>query len=558
MNSCPSKLPLENFYWRVKKHPNKIYFTQPTGNGKVKEYTWAEVEKEAKVLAAYIRSLNLSEKSHIAILSKNCAFWIITDLAIWMSGNISIPLYPTLNKDSVQQILEHSQSKLLFVGKLDDWQQMKPGIPANVPMIATPLSPEDSSLTKWQQIKDQYKSIEDSPVYNAEELATIIYTSGSTGTPKGAMVNFGSMGICSEEIKKFCNSTENDRILSYLPMAHVMERWIVETHSFYCGFHVYFAESLNTFVKDLQRATPTVFVSVPRLWLKFQQGVSAKMPEKKLNLLLKLPIINTIIKNKILTKLGLQAVRIAATGSAPIPPSLLTWYKDLGLELLEGYGMTENFAYSHISVPGRTRIGYVGNTFAGVKHRINEEGEIQVKSPGNIMGYFNNDELSKKLFTEDGYLRTGDRGEIDSQDRLRITGRTKELFKTSKGKYVAPAPIENKILATNLVELACVSGSGRYSPYALLLLSESIKDKLSSQELSQADLSQQIEKARTNINKSLDHHEQLLFMVVVKDQWSTENNLLTPTMKVKRANVELLYGPHENDWYQGQESLIWE
>jgi long-chain acyl-CoA synthetase len=558
MERCESNLPLESFYWRVKRHPEKIYFTQPLGNGEIKEYTWSDVEQEAKTLAAYIKSLNYPAKSHIALLSKNCAFWMITDLAIWMSGNISIPLYPTLNKDSVKQILEHSNSKLLFVGKLDGWKQMKPGVPSNIPMVATPLSQEDSELSRWEDMKKDFSPINDSPTFKGEELATIIYTSGSTGHPKGAKLNFGAIGFCSNEIQKFCNTNENDRILSYLPMAHVMERWIVETHSFNCGMQIFFAESIDTFVKDLQRATPTVFVSVPRLWLKFQQGVSAKMPEQKLNFLLKLPIISGIIKKKILTKLGLQHVRIAATGSAPIPSTLINWYQNLGLELLEGYGMTENFAYSHISVPGKTRIGYVGNTFAGVEHRITEEGEIQVKSPGNIMGYYNNEELSLELFTEDGFVRTGDRGEIDSEGRLKITGRTKELFKTSKGKYVAPAPIENKILATNLAELACVSGSGRPCPYALLLLSENIKGKLANNELNQTELTVLINAARTAINKDLDHHEQLQFMVVTKEPWTTENNLLTPTMKVKRANIEKTYGPKEDGWYNEKQTLIWE
>ena len=251
-------------------------------------------------------------------------------------------------------------------------------------------------------------------------------------------------------------------------------------------------------------------------------------------------------------------MRFAGTGSAPIPPQLIEWYKSLGLELLEGYGMSENFAYSHISMPGKTRVGYVGNVYPGVEHRISEQGEILVKSPGNTMGYYKADELTKDLFTEDGFVKTGDRGEIDDQGRLKITGRVKELFKTSKGKYVAPAPIENKLLASNLAEQACVSGSGHPQPYALIVLPEDLRDKLSKNEIDKNEITSRLSETFDSLNGSLDQHEKLQFMVVVKEPWAIENGFLTPTMKVKRARVEEVYTPLSENWYGQKDSLIWE
>lgn len=558
MSQSNGRLILEQVYWREQTHPNKNYFVQPIGNGEVKNYSWADVVREAKTMATYLKSLNYPEKSNIALISKNCASWIIADLAIWMAGHVSVPLYPTLNAETVRQILEHSEAKLLFVGKLDTWQEMKGGVPEGLPMIATPLSPKNHGLPTWEGVTKGLKPIEGNPTRDADELATIVYTSGSTGQPKGVMLSFYALSESSSRVVDLLMTTDTDRMISYLPLAHVFERLVVETHSIYSGIEIFFAESLDTFIQDLQRAKPTLFVSVPRLWLKFQQGVIAKMPQEKLNKLLKIPILNKIIKKKILTKLGLQHVRFAGTGSAPTPPPLISWYNDLGLELLEGYGMSENFAYSHISRPGQSKVGYVGNAMPGVEHRISDQGEILVKSSGNTMGYYKAPELTKELFTEDGFVQTGDRGEIDSEGRLRITGRVKELFKTSKGKYVAPAPIENKILATNLAEQTCVSGSGQPSPYALIVLPEETRAKLDKNQIDKDTIASELTSSLKTINSQLDHHEQLQFMVIAKDAWTIENGFLTPTMKVKRGIVEDNFTPKAEGWYETKQQLIWE
>ena len=549
-------LPTEYAYKWEKEIPDSIWMTQPIGDGQVVTYTWAEAMDQARRMASYLKSLNLPPGSNIAQISKNCAHFVLTDLAIWMAGHCSVALYPTLNANTVEWILKHSESKLLFVGKLDDWDEVKNGIPADLQCISFPLAPPNDYPT-WDSLVADQQPIAGDPQRSNDETAIIVYTSGSTGRPKGVVHEFGGLADAVAGGGELFELTKHDRMLSYLPLAHVFERAVVEQGSLRSGMQLFFAESLATFVDDIKRARPTVFVSVPRLWLKFQQGVHAKLPPARLNRLLRIPIVSEFIKKKVLGNLGLDHVKIAASGSAPIPPELIQWYNNLGLELLEGYGMSEDFAYSHFSRMGAGKPGYVGTPAPGVDVKISEEGEIQVKSPGNMAGYYKEPEMTAACYTSDGYFKTGDRGERDAQGRLKITGRTKELFKTSKGKYVAPAPIENIINNDSHVESSCVSGSGQPQPFALISLSEQLRPQLSS-----PDVRQQIEAELSNlleeVNKRVEHHEQLQFLTVVKEPWLIENGYLTPTMKIKRSKLEDSYGPKVEGWYATGQRVVWE
>ena len=550
-------LLLQRAYANAKNYADRTYMTQPIGGGQVDVFSWARTFDEAKRMAAHLRSLDLPAGSKIAILSKNCAHFILADLAIWMAGHVSVAIYPTLDAETVQYVLEHSESKLIFVGKLDIYDEMAPGIPADLPRVCFPLAPKHAEGTPWKAILDSNEPIADEPTRDADDLAILVYTSGSTGWPKGVMHTFRTMSIATVGVHKTLDIGPGDRMLSYLPLAHVMERWIVETSSLVAGFKVFFAESLDTFVTDLQRASPTMFVSVPRLWLKFQLGVFKKMPAKKLSRLLKIPLINNVIRKKVLGGLGLAECRFAGTGSAPLPAEVIEWYQNLGLELLEAYGMTENFAYSHLSVPGKARAGYVGNTQLWVEHRISEEGEILVKSPASMIGYYKQEELTAASFTEDGFLKTGDRGELDAQGRLKITGRVKELFKTSKGKYVAPAPIENLINNDGKLELSCVFGSGRVKACAVINLAEDLRDQVSDPKV-RAEVEAGLAELLKRTNEELVPHERLAFLAVAKEPWTIANGCLTPTMKIKRAKIEERYSPSLDEWYAANKPVLWQ
>jgi long-subunit acyl-CoA synthetase (AMP-forming) len=296
---------------------------------------------------------------------------------------------------------------------------------------------------------------------------------------------------------------------------------------------------------------------VPRLWLKFYQGVLKKMPQPKLTRLLRIPIVSGIVKRKILTGLGLDACRLAASGSAPIPPSLIDWYRALGLDLLEGYGMSENFCVSHVNRIGASRSGYVGQPLPGVECKLSPEGEVLVKSPGMMKGYYRQPEDTAAAFTADGFLRTGDRGEIDDAGRLKITGRVKELFKTSKGKYVAPVPIENLLNADPLLEQSCVSGANQPQPFALVLLNEDVRARLAAGG-ARGDVEGALGRLRDAVNAQLDPHEHLLALVVVKEPWTIDNGLITPSLKIRRGAIEDRYEPSVDGWYRSRNRVIWE
>jgi long-chain acyl-CoA synthetase len=346
-------------------------------------------------------------------------------------------------------------------------------------------------------------------------------------------------------------------MLSYLPLSHVAERTLVEHGQLATGMHVFFAESLDTFTSDLQRARPTVFFSVPRLWVKFQQGISAKMPPKKLNTLLSIPILGGIVRKKILTALGLQECTFAAGGAAPMPPDLLRWYNKLGLDLVEVYGMTENCGLSHATLPGKQRPGTVGLPYNGVQSRLDPaSGEIQVKAPCLMLGYYKQPDTTAETMTADGWLKTGDKGALDGEGNLKITGRVKDLFKTSKGKYVAPAPIEDKLVMHNAVEACCVTGANLGQPLALLMLNPDAAKKAATAE-GKAELETSLAEHLATINQSLDPHEQLDCIVVTTDAWTVDNDLITPTFKVKRNKIEDRWSANYDKWVGSRKKVIW-
>lgn len=547
-------------HW-AKTTPDAIYMTQPLPDGQVLELSWRECADQSLRMAAHLASLGLPPGSSIGLLGRNSAHWILADLAIWLAGHVSVPLYPTLNGESAAYILEHADVKVLLLGKLDGiadgWKDISTALPADLPLIGLPLSPR-KDVPQWDDIIARTAPLATPHLPQPEALATVIYTSGSTGRPKGVMHSFGTMVSVAGSLRDTYHVSNQERMLSYLPLAHVAERAVLETSSLYFGFKVFFSQGLETFQQDLQRAQPTIFFSVPRLWTKFYLGVNEKLPLKKQKVLFRIPLLSGAVKGKILKQLGLDKVRIALTGSAPLPPTIMQWYRELGLDLLDVYGMTENFGYSHGSRSGEVRPGYVGHCNTGVTCRIAADGEVQVKSPGQMMGYFKNPEKTAEDMTEDGFLKTGDRGEVDAQGRLRITGRVKELFKTSKGKYVAPVPIEQKLNRHPKVEVICVTGPGQPQPFALLMLSLEAQAELQQQRLDREGLAGEFNSLLAEVNATLEDHERLDYLVVVKDQWTMENGYLTPTMKIKRNIIEDRYLAHADTWVERRQKVIWE
>ena len=549
------KTMVENFYHWEASTPNNIYLSQPIGDEYI-NFSFKETGNQARRMAAALKAMNLPAKSHIGIVSKNCAHWIISDLAITMAGHISVPFYPTLVAEQLNQVLVHSECKVLFVGKLDSWNTMKNGVPASVKCISYPSFYEGcpaKEMYEWSSVIKAHEPLKENIKPEREDIATIIYTSGTTGVPKGVMLTFGAtIDAITYTQKEVRLEIENARFFSYLPLCHIAERNIVESASMATGGRVYFADTLESFSKNLQTAMPTHFLAVPRIWTKFQQGVLSKMPQSRLNLLLKIPFVKAVIKSKVQKGLGLADAKVILTGAAPMPSSLLDWYKKLGITIREAYGMSENLGAHSIMPADAVKSGTVGKPYEKVITRIDPEtGEIQMKSPWNTQGYYKETILTEGLY-KDGYLCTGDMGEIDSEGYLKITGRVKDMFKSAKGEYIVPAPIENMLAVNPILDQVCVVGAGLPNPIALIVLSDIGKN------MDRQLVIESLETTLKRVNPNFKTYEALSKVVVVKYMWSVENNMLTPTMKIKRNVVEKHYHVKIEQWAELDEAVVFE
>ncbi len=543
--------PLQQFLKWEKETPNSIMFRQPF-SGEWRNWSYQQAGDEIRKIASGLKALNLSPRSNIALLSKNCAQWIMADLAIMMAGHVSVPLYATLTAPSIKQILEHSEAKAIFIGKLDKYSEQKDGIPQGVLKIGMELYGIQESVS-IEKMTATEKPLTEIATWDRDEVLTIMYTSGTTGKPKGVMHSAGNFdaivqtGIIDLELPM------HPRLFSYLPISHIAERAGIEMIGIYRGATFSFAESLETFPKNLADTQPNLFFAVPRIWAKFREKISEKLPPKKLNTLLSIPVINNIIRKSIKKKLGLAEATHIYSGAAPISVELLEWFDKIGVTIYQAIGMTEDCICSHFNRKGANRFGTVGKPLTGVQVKIADDGEFRLKCAGMMKGYYKEPELSAASFDEDGYFKTGDKGEYSTDGYLSIIGRVKDQFKTDKGKYVSPAPIEMLLLANADIEQACVVGMGIPQPIALVVLSAAGKAK------SKDELIASLSTSLAEVNPGLESYEKLEKMVVMQNDWTVENGLITPTLKVKRNEVEKIHLPRYPAWYQAQPGVVvWE
>lgn len=541
--------PLEAFDHWVNANANYTFLRQPI-NRVFKEYTYGQANDEIRRMANALHGLGLKPGDHVALLSKNCAHWMMADLAIMMAGCISVPIYPTLGAESINEILIHSESKACIIGKLDDYSKQKGGIP-DIIKIGVELYGIDEDKG-WDQLIAAYEPIQMAHQQTADELMTIMYTSGTTGTPKGVMHTVGSFAQLINTAIDVFELPQRPRYFSYLPMTHIAERAGIEMSSIYRGSTVSFPESLETFAEDLSSVQPETFFGVPRIWQKFQEKILEKMPQKKLDRLLGLPLLGGIIKKKIQKKLGLASSKISYSGAAPIAISLQEWYRKLGIEIHQAYGMTEDCILSHFNLPGHNKFGTVGRPLPGVTGKLSEEDEILIKSNCLMKGYYKNPEKTAEMFTEDGFLRTGDIGEYDHDGYLKITGRLKDQFKTDKGKYISPAPLELAMSKNNDIEQVCIVGTGIPQPIALIIPSEAGRSK------SKEEFDDSIWNTISALNPSLEPYEKVAKGVVMQEDWTVDNGLMTPTLKVKRNRIEAIHMPMYPEWFEKEENIVYE
>ncbi|MBB3838970.1 long-chain acyl-CoA synthetase [Runella defluvii] len=544
---------VDNLYHWEKERPHQVYLRQPFGDS-FRDYTWKEVGDQVRRVSAYLRSLNLPPQSNIGLVSKNCAEWIIADLAIMVAGHVSVPFYATLTADQLQQVLTHSGCSVLFVGKLDDWSGMKKGVSSAIKCISFPTYNPDAEHIQWNDILANHAPISDNPTPQPDDLFSIIYTSGTTGNPKGVMVTHRAVSEAVGRTKDILRyDVPNPRFFSYLPLCHIAERNIIEATSLGTGGTVYFAESLDTFAKNLAAASPAHFLAVPRIWTKFQLGILAKMPQKKLDMLLKIPVLSGIVKKKIRKGLGLNEAQLVLTGAAPMPISLIRWFRRLGITIQEAYGMTENLGAVCMMPHDNPKDGSVGKIYPGMEVVIAEgTGEILTRSPWNMLGYYREPSLTADTIDSEGWIHTGDVGEVDEDGYLKITGRVKEMYKTSKGEYVAPSQIEFGFADNKMIEQICVVGQNLPQPIALVVLSEM------AQKFDKDTINQSLNSTLSDLNPRLKTYERVQKIVIIKGTWTVDNNMLTPTMKTKRNVIEKNYAPMMEPWYETKESIIWE
>ena len=554
------KSSIELFCEREKNTPNAPFLRQPFGD-RWEVYTWGEAGQMVRKFAAALQSMGLKENAHVGLVSKNCREWIIADLAISMAGYVSVPFFATLTGDQINQVLDLGDVDLLITGKIEKpvWADMKNGISKDMPVISMFTYNNHATIegaTDWQALMDKHEPMQDVKFPGVQDLWTIIFTSGTTGTPKGVMLTHASQAELLESTKeenilKF-DMNGNNRFMSFLPLNHIAERVVIEGACLSYGGVLSFAESLDTFAANLSSTQPTIFFAVPRIWKKFQLGVLKNMPQKKLNLFLRIPILKNIVKKKIQGALGLSESRMNISGAAAISQDLKDWFMAIGIPVSEGYGMTENAAACTFLDAYDNKPGSVGKGQPGVELKIVEDtGEVCMRAAYVMEGYYKSPEKTAEVI-QDGWLHTGDQGRIDEDGYLYLTGRVKDTFKTAKGKYIVPSPIEFKFSGNQDIEQLCLVGLGMPQPLLIIVPSEIGMAK------SQDELKASLEASLSEANGKLASYKKISTVIVAKNAFSVENGMLTPTLKVKRPQVNNRYLSLLEGWHDLPEKVVFE
>ena len=547
------------FYKWEKELKDKPFLRQPFGD-KWEVYTWGEVGQMARKLASGLKSLGLKERAHIGLISKNCREWIIADLAIMIAGYVSVPFFPSLKGKELAYVMDFGDVDALFVGKIETWDEIKNDLPKEMPLISFPTYKGFSNITKghqWFDFINKFEPLMEPNVPKLSDLWTIIFTSGTTGNPKGVMLSYlanDMTKVITEDSNplKINFSGDND-FISFLPLNHIAERVVVEHTCFRFGGTISFVESLETFSKNLQDVQPHVFFAAPRVWTKFQLGILSKFSQKKLDTFLKIPIISGIIKGKLKKALGLSRARATVSGAAPMQVTQIEWFRKIEVYITNGYGMTENCAIC-TQVDGRDfgKMASVGKPQSRVEVKIdNSNGEILMRGPFLMDGYYKRKELTDETL-RGGWLHTGDKGFIDEDNYLHITGRVVDSFKTSKGKYIEPLTLEYYFGDIKELEEVCVAGLGMSQPLCLTQLSDI------GREMSKEDLTNMLTEKFNEINSCLENYKKMSTLIIVKDKWTEENNAIGPTLKIKRGTIDKMYSSNYESWEEDKRNVIWE
>ncbi len=544
------------FYKWEQETPDAPFLRQPFGN-RWEVLTYKQAGEQIRRIASKLKQF--PKGTHIGLISKNCQHWVMADLAISMAGHVSVPLFPTLTANQLRDVLTKGDVKYLFVGKLDEWATRSVGVPEHVKIIRFPHYPGNAEVEAewdWDTLLETFEPLEGNPSPKLEDTWTILFTSGTTGSPKGVVHDHASTAhLAQNELTH--DDTETGkmrpaRFFSFLPLNHVAERTAVELMCILRGGSVSFVESQDTFVQNLKDTRPTLFFAVPRIWTKLQSGIFEKISAQRLSFLLQIPVLAQLIKSRIIKNLGLDNAQAIFSAAAPLPESLKRWYRKLGIDIRDVYGMTETNGPVTIMPSMHDRLDAVGIPMGNAKVRVEPDtNEIHLYAPWNMKGYYKDPDLTHQVLKE-GWVRTGDQGEITPEGMVRIIGRVNDPFKSSKGKFIIPNLIEMEFGDNELLDQVCVVGRGLPQPLLLCTLSEV------GQSVSKSELEERLTKTVEQVNQTLANYQRLNKAIVVQGEWTVDNEVLTPTLKVKRRVIADRYSSRYEEWDSATAMVLWE
>ena len=496
------------------------------------DYSWAEARRQVKAVAAALED-RFGHGKNMIMLSRNRPHWFMADLAVICSGNVTVSMFTTLPPATAEYIAEFTEAQVIFVGESPNWEAVRPVLPANITIVALPGVEIEGEHLTWDQLLAEGADRDITYQCAARDMMSLVFTSGTTGLPKGVIQTHESNLV---PIRRFIDAfglRDQPRYFSYLPLSHIAERQIVEYSSLFCCGEVNFNESLEHVLRDLQRTRPHMFFGPPRIWEQFQQAVVGKFGgQDALDSALARDAAGT--GKLVLDTIGLGEVEFCLAAAAPIPPPLIQWWDSLGLQLMDGFGQTEAMGLIASSHDNR-RIGSVGKPVGEVEYKITEEGELAVRANGCTPGYYKQPEKTAELI-RDGWLHTGDKARVDEDGFIYITGRVKDYFKTIQGKFVAPPPIEGMFANNRFIEQQCLLGRGFSKTVMTAVLTEAAKSE------STETVDAAIRDTVAAINEEIEAHARIGAVIISSDLWSIENEVLTPTLKIRRDKVEELFG----------------
>ena len=522
----PDTLPDLVSLW-AEKSPEKVWLRDLHKDGS-DDYSWLQAHQQISAIGAMLdRRFGQGEK--MVVLSRNRAHWVMADLAIISSGNVTISMFTTLPGATAEYIFELTQAKVVFVGETSNWDQIIKVLPEDILLVTLPGVELEQPHEKWEDLLAEYAG--QAPEYRCQpdDMISLVFTSGTTGMPKGVIQTHSTNLIPIRRFTNMFGIAESPRYFSYLPLSHIAERQIVEFSSVVLGGEIFFNESLETLPADLQRARPHVFFGPPRIWEQLQQAVIGKFGGKD-------ALDAALLQDKagigrmILEGLGLNEVEYCLTAAAPTPPALIHWWDELGLTLMEGFGQTEAMGVI-LSSHEHRRVGSIGKPIGEVQYKVTEEGELAIKADGCTPGYYRQEDKTAELI-QDGWLHTGDKVRVDEDGFIYITGRVKDYFKTIQGKFVAPPPIEGAFAKNPHAEQQCLLGRGYSKTVMVAVLTEEAQNS------PEQEVQDSILATIREINEDIEKHARIGAVIISREPWSIDNEVLTPTLKIRRDKVE--------------------